>query len=477
MSRAVAATLSPRSRAAIAHSRPKPREQPVMNQIFCVMYVDATDWSALQVKGRRLSSATHSTWWVIGNRSKRPQPLQPVAVLGEDRDVAGERGRVAGDVRDGPRRAVDDLLDDRPLGALARRVEHDQVERLVVRRREHPVHGPGLDRAPSSPRQVARGVLGRRSRSPSTATTRRPVPHGVGEEPGEQPDAGVQVEHRLPRLRARAVEHGRRPGRRARRGAPARSRRRRPRSRGRAADVVRRALRRLEQAVVDRHHVVRAVLAHPAAAVGQRRRSAAGSASAGRPRRRGPPRPSTSERRGRPAGTAARGRPSAFSSRCAGERRRAGSRSRRSSPGPAYGHGAATRSGDGLEHLDRVAAPEPVALGALGDLDDHPLPRQRVPDEDDPGLGLAVEPDDAVPAVRDRADLGLEPLADPRPAPGALPWPRAWRAGRLTAGPAGRCGCGRRRCRGAGRPGAPGRPRAPRARGRSARSAAGRAPR
>src|SRR4051812_31604118 len=36
-SRAVAATESPRSSAAIVHSRPKPREAPVMNQIFCVM--------------------------------------------------------------------------------------------------------------------------------------------------------------------------------------------------------------------------------------------------------------------------------------------------------------------------------------------------------------------------------------------------------------------------------------------------------
>jgi len=32
-SRAVAATLSPRSSAAFAHSRPKPREVPVMNQV------------------------------------------------------------------------------------------------------------------------------------------------------------------------------------------------------------------------------------------------------------------------------------------------------------------------------------------------------------------------------------------------------------------------------------------------------------
>src|ERR1700759_3405137 len=34
MLRAVAATLSPRSNAAIAHSRPKPRDVPVINQTF-----------------------------------------------------------------------------------------------------------------------------------------------------------------------------------------------------------------------------------------------------------------------------------------------------------------------------------------------------------------------------------------------------------------------------------------------------------
>src|SRR6202034_3527912 len=35
-SRAVAATLSPRASAASAHTRPKPRDVPVMNQTFCV---------------------------------------------------------------------------------------------------------------------------------------------------------------------------------------------------------------------------------------------------------------------------------------------------------------------------------------------------------------------------------------------------------------------------------------------------------
>ena len=38
VSRAVAATLSPRSSAAIAHSRPKPRDVPVMNQTFSLMF-------------------------------------------------------------------------------------------------------------------------------------------------------------------------------------------------------------------------------------------------------------------------------------------------------------------------------------------------------------------------------------------------------------------------------------------------------
>ena len=37
VSRAVAATLSPRARAALAHSRPKPRDVPVMNQTFSLM--------------------------------------------------------------------------------------------------------------------------------------------------------------------------------------------------------------------------------------------------------------------------------------------------------------------------------------------------------------------------------------------------------------------------------------------------------
>ena len=72
------------------------------------------------------------------------------------------------------------------------------------------------------------------------------------------------------------------------------------------------------------------------------------------------------------------------------------------------GTAAATRSGDGLEHLDGVGAQEPVALARLGDPHPHPLARQRVPDEDD----AAVVPGHAVAAVGDRADLDLDHVAD-----------------------------------------------------------------
>ncbi len=110
---------------------------------------------------------------------------------------------------------------------------------------------------------------------------------------------------------------------------------------------------------------------------------------------------------------------------------------------------AQARPGDGArrlhavrrrrEDLDRVAAPEPVAVGALGDLDDDPLAGQRVAYEHHPRLRLG-QPGDAVAAVGDRAHLDLEALADAgaparaagtvRPAHGVLTRPRPVRTGR-----------------------------------------------
>jgi hypothetical protein len=61
-----------------------------------------------------------------------------------------------------------------------------------------------------------------------------------------------------------------------------------------------------------------------------------------------------------------------------------------------------------LEDLHGVAEQEPVAVPATGDPHPDPLPRQGVTDKDHP----AVVPGDAVTAVRDLADLGLELRAD-----------------------------------------------------------------
>ncbi len=70
-----------------------------------------------------------------------------------------------------------------------------------------------------------------------------------------------------------------------------------------------------------------------------------------------------------------------------------------------------------LEHLDRIATQE--GLVDLGDLHDHPLARQRVPDEDDDVAGLdrldhrrGADARDDVAAVGDRSGAGLDPVAD-----------------------------------------------------------------
>ena len=179
------------------------------------------------------SSATHSTWWVIGNRSKARRPRERVAVLGEVADVPGQGGRVAGDVRDGARRRRAAIARTTCRLAPARGGSSTTRSAVPTPRcrtrstRPGDAPRPGVRRAgwPASARD-ARG----RPRPPPPI---RAGPDRVGEERGEQPDAGVQVEHRLPRLRRRASRARSRPASRARPGAPARSRRPPPRARRR----------------------------------------------------------------------------------------------------------------------------------------------------------------------------------------------------------------------------------------------------
>ncbi len=70
---------------------------------------------------------------------------------------------------------------------------------------------------------------------------------------------------------------------------------------------------------------------------------------------------------------------------------------------PASGQMCGTRSGRGLEHLDRDASG--VGLLRLGDHRPHALPGDRVGDEDDPPVRV---PGDADTAVRDAGNVELE---------------------------------------------------------------------
>ena len=117
-----------------------------------------------------VSSATHSTWWVIGNRSKARSRSQRVAVLGEDRDVAGQGGRVAGDV--GDRRAEPGRRPARrPYGGRPRAAGRGRPGRPAPR---DAARGP---RRPRPWRTVAPGTFAsacsQARRSPSTSVTAR----------------------------------------------------------------------------------------------------------------------------------------------------------------------------------------------------------------------------------------------------------------------------------------------------------------
>ena len=172
-----------------------------------------------------------------------------------------------------------------------------------------------------------------------------------------------------------------------------------------------------DQAVVDLDDVVRPVLAHPAPPAGQLDVALPGP-PAQSVARGSPGTASTVTSTSSPASRDSCSRTtSALSDRCrasvdvlevaAPASARTGVRARRVDP---------VRRG--LQHLDGVAAPEPVSVGPLGDLDDDPLAGQRVPHEDHPTRAVGgVQPGDAVAAVGDRAP----PRRRTAPRPGTAP--------------------------------------------------------
>ena len=402
------------------------------------------------------SGATHSTWWVIGNASKARSAASRQPASRATRDVAGQRRRVARDVADRPRAPApaSAAMTSAP-GPGARRVEHDHVRRRRSQRR--PISG-GVDPAPPHARPAAgRARLAAASATAVASDSMPTHPPGradrVGEDGGERPGAGVQVEHGLarPRVAARraaaaakvgggvrvhlpepAGRDARSRGRRrrwcsrcrARRRPATRSGGRRPRRLAAGAGAVREhasaslvaahhldaasAARRrastaasptsgdAERAVLDGLDLVRAVPVQPEPAVG-----VDGVGDPGAPAEQAAGQfldpVEQSQRRGRPAGRTARARPRP--SARAGPRPAACCQSQPPQrPGPACGHGGSTRSGDGASTSTASARqnePPPSSVTERA----HPLAGQRVPDEHAPGPSW---PGDAEPAVRDR---------------------------------------------------------------------------
>lgn len=67
-----------------------------------------------------------------GEHVHRLRPIEAVAAVGEDADVAGEGRGVAGDVDDARRRGAEQRPQQFFVGALAGRVEDDGVEALAL---------------------------------------------------------------------------------------------------------------------------------------------------------------------------------------------------------------------------------------------------------------------------------------------------------------------------------------------------------
>ena len=132
---------------------------------------------------RGATSATHSTWWVIGNRSKARRVVEP-----RSRARRSSRGRAPG--RPGRRRrsatargaSAAIARDHRALRAGARRVEDDEVGAADAAP-QHPVHRPVDDAAHGRSAEVvgasAATPAGRPPRRPPTRPRARPPPRGT----------------------------------------------------------------------------------------------------------------------------------------------------------------------------------------------------------------------------------------------------------------------------------------------------------
>ena len=390
-------------------------------------------------------------------------------------EVAGERGRVAGDVGDDPRPRASTVTTCRPARCEAGRGRRRRAggSRAGPRRRtrrgrpglleRHPGRSAGSGgrprrRAARSPRRAPRRAgrpLGQRRRrtAPPRSTGRAPAPPPRLEPPSSTASRsasaapGCTCQKPAPVIRNVRARRRPRPAPPTRRGrAPARpvraadgddagrerrhrrsgstrssttsrstsARAARPRPRPRAcrarlrldADGVH--LRVGDPAVVDgTTSCDRCCAARPgrrsSTAYRTRVRQPSPSASPGTAS-------TSTSSRSSPASRRSCSRTTSALSRRWPARSRAASRSRRSRPGRATGHGGSTRSGEAVEDLDRVGAPEPARRRAS-------VIRTRTRSPGSACRTKTTRPScrgDAVPAVGHGADP--EPTSRPAPA-------------------------------------------------------------
>ena len=410
-----------------------------------------------------ISPATHSTWWVIGNASNARSAASRQPASSATRDVAGQRRRIAGHVADRARAEAEHGAHHR---ARRRRPAAGRARRGPARTssagqpcRRRPARGAPSPRAgrPGC-RAASATACGRRLEPDDPAGRRRPrrratAVSGAG--------AGVQVEHGLPRLRVR------RPRQSAAANVSQRVRVHLPEAGGghverpraeAVAQRVRAVDRRSTRSGGRRPRAWRPGPGRCASTVTAPSSPRADLDAGGTgPRADGARRPP----RATPSGQRATGSTSCERCRCsptapsradrvadpgapaeqpAGQllhrrrsvevdpgqtaellahdgglqralrrrRRRAASRSRRSGPARRAGTAASTRSGDAMQHLDRVGAAERAAA-VLGDHGPHPLAGQGVPDEHD----TTARAGHAEPAVSWRAHVEVEQAAAP----------------------------------------------------------------
>lgn len=146
---------------------------------------------------------------VVGHREQieSTQVLELIALFGKSSQVSCQSRWVAGDVRNCPRTTPCDLAHDLGFRARTRRIEHDNVDLIVVPPRQHVIHPTAHDIDHRQITQISPGVL-HCLPCPLHSDHRTVVPDVIGDSAGKQPHTCVQVQAPLPWLWRQGIQNG-----------------------------------------------------------------------------------------------------------------------------------------------------------------------------------------------------------------------------------------------------------------------------